>query len=266
MSNLDFEFSKPIGVDVQGLKNQGFGMVQFDRGDDGQVVIFRWERRQNAAKSAEAGRPVFERVEFVMIHPPGERLNIIDRPVVESDKQRWPRQYASFIQNRTHVPEGTPVEQLFPTHPEIPATLRAVGIHIVEQLARLSPQAIAEVGMGAQDWVNRARRYLESATSTAVLTSLENKLSQKDHEINALKSQIADLMNKYNALSSAMAMNTPIFAATQAQHQLGIDAANRQLNPAPRVLDMPVKDWAEPPAGWLTPDDDLSPGNPEFKP
>jgi endonuclease YncB( thermonuclease family) len=43
--------------------------------------------------------------------------------------------------------------------------LRGLGIETVEMCSRLTPHAINVLGDAAQDWKNRAKRYLESAKS-----------------------------------------------------------------------------------------------------
>jgi hypothetical protein len=243
MSNTDFEFSPVTQADRGAIQAHGFGMVNLGPTDDQQVVIFRWESIQNQAKSRELGRPYYERHMYVMIHPPGERLNIIDRPVQETDKQRWPRQWNAFVANRAFVPEGTPIAQLFPANPEIADMLRGLGIHTIEMCAKMTPHAIDTVGMGAQDWVNKARTYLESAQRGVDYHKIEKMQIDHQHEVNALKNQIADLVSRMNSMQSAQAA-LPGYA----QAQMGNAPANvpRPVEPLPER-----QQWSAPPEGFV---------------
>src|SRR6202035_5847395 len=160
-----------------GIKWQGdVGIVQYGGGDASQVVMFYMRPVRDPAKSTEAGRPWFEDKIFVRIHPPGERLNILDREATDVDKRRFPLQWAQFKDNAPQVSTGTPIDMLFAANPSIAAALKASGVHTVEQCAQLSAHAIETIGMGAQQWVNEATRYLEVANKGVKASQLKAAL------------------------------------------------------------------------------------------
>lgn len=187
------EFRPATGMDQASIASQGYGMVQYGPTDDKLIVGFYKRSVLNAAKSRAEGKPVHEGRDFVKIQHPGETLNIVDRPVNESDQQRWPRQWAHYQQGVRQIPDGVPINLLFPAKPEIESTLRGYNIHTVEQLAGLSAQGISTVGMGAQDWVNAAQRYMERANKGVDHHKFETAIAQKDAEIAALKRQMAEV-------------------------------------------------------------------------
>ena len=76
---------------------------------------------KSPAKSAELGRPYSEDQIYVRIHPPGERLNIVDRRANEDDKRRFPQQWHLFSQQKEQHPEGTQIELLYPEYPAVAA-------------------------------------------------------------------------------------------------------------------------------------------------
>ena len=143
------------------------GMAQYGPSDDRLFVAFYTKPVHNPIQSAAAGTPIFEDRDFVRIQHPGETLNIIDRPVVQSDKARWPRHWAAYLEKKSQVPDGTPIDLLFPAHPAVAQNLRGLGIFTIEQCAHLSSQAMDTIGMGAQEYVNRAQEYLNGAVSGA---------------------------------------------------------------------------------------------------
>jgi hypothetical protein len=130
----------------------------------------------------------------VKIQHPGETLNVVDRPVnADDDPRRWPRQWHLYQQGMHQVPDGVPINLLFPTKPEIESTLRGYNIHTVEQLANLSGQAIDTVGLGARDWVNAAQRYMERANKGVDHHKFESALREKDQQIATLTRQVAEV-------------------------------------------------------------------------
>lgn len=170
------------------IKWQGnVGVAQYGGGDQGQVVLFYIKPIHNPAKSTEEGRPIYTEAVFVKIHPPGERFNIIDRPVKDSDRKRWPQQWALFQQNKEQIPEGTPIGLLYPDHPAVESTLRAHGVFTIEMCAELSGIAIENIGMGAQRYVNDSKKYLEAAKKGVSGSQMRRELEERDREIASLK-------------------------------------------------------------------------------
>ena len=147
----------------------------------------------NQFKSKQEGRPVYEDQTFVKIQHPGETLNIVKRPVRDDDKQRWQRQWHQFTNGTSQIPEGIPITLLFPDKPSIAATLRGYNIHTVEQLANLSAQGMSTVGMGCQDWVNGAKRYLEHADKGVSHHKFENEITALKSENVKLQRQVSEL-------------------------------------------------------------------------
>lgn len=171
-------------------------------GDDRMIVLFSRRPVQNEAQSMTAGRPIFDAVDFVRIQHPGER-DYVERPVQESDKHRWPRQWAAYQQEQQQVPEGTPLDVLFPGQPQIVAALRYVNILTVEHLATAEGNALSNIGPGANDWKRRAVALLEASKSAAPMHALEKALEERDAqiakqagEIDALRAKLDRLMDR----------------------------------------------------------------------
>lgn len=183
----------PIKYDQAAVARQGWGVANSGP-DDNQLMVGFYKRSiLNKAKSAEMGVPHYESRDFVKIQHPGESLNVVDREVNETDKQRWPNKWAQYQQGVNQVPDGIPINLLFPTKPEIESTLRGYNIHTVEQLAHLSAHGIGTIGMGAQDWVNAAKKYLQHAEKGVDHHHFKTAIEQKDQEIATLKRQMAEL-------------------------------------------------------------------------
>jgi hypothetical protein len=180
-----------------GIKRMGDwgGVVQYGPGDSSMIVMFYLKPVINPSQSDANNRPTYDDKIFVRIHPPGERLNIVDRPATDNDKKRFPVQWMQFRENAPQETSGTPIDMLFPSTPSVSAALKASGVHTVEQCAELSAHAIETIGMGAQQWVNTAHRYLQVANKGVKASELRKMTEDKDREIHSLKHTL-DLMKK----------------------------------------------------------------------
>jgi hypothetical protein len=193
------DFASHTAIDWQGH----VGVVKY--GDDSSTIALFYNRSvHNPVKSAQAGTPIHDDVDYVRIHQPGERLNIIDRPVTQADKGRFPRQWADYIGQREQIPDGTPIDLLFPAHPNVGANLRGLGVHTIEQCAKLSGHAMDVIGMGAQEYQNRANEYLEAANQGVGLHKLHRELEERDSKIRVLESMVGSLKGQLDQLLSAV--------------------------------------------------------------
>jgi len=148
-------------------------------GDDNLLVKFYVDAVKDEKASLEEGRPVFKDVEFIDIRIPGNKDNIVVRPVrAPSDMERFPRHYAAFkarVSQETVV--GTPLAQ-WPNPAMTPsriAELYALNIRTVEQIVA-TPDSVTQKVMGFQTLKNSAVTYLEITKSSAPIGALTKKL------------------------------------------------------------------------------------------
>ena len=82
--------------------------------------------------------------------------------------------------------------------PSVTDTLTGYNIHTIEQLAALSGHGIQTVGMGCQEWVNKAQKYLDQATKGVDFHRFEQERNEKDKEIATLSRQVKELSEQLN--------------------------------------------------------------------
>lgn len=205
------EFQSPRGIEWNG----DVGVVQYGPGDAGMVVMFYNHPVHNPVESAKEGRPIYQDKIYVKIHPPGERLNIIERPATGEDRQRFPRQWHQFSQQKSQVPSGTPVDLLYPEQPSIPAMLRAGAIHTVEQLAVLSANAIDNLGMGAQRYVNDAKKFLDSSSKGVGSVQFRKTIEDLESKNRVLMQQVEQLKTTVQGMQGGGNLGNLNLAALQ---------------------------------------------------
>lgn len=165
------------------------------------VPVFKVIPRLNKAKTAEAGRPIYEDQEVVEVRYPGNRQTVSVFPahsfsnwvVDESGNQvqqtyaeRWSDNYRRFKSKQHQVADGTPVSELpFLTEAKR-SELRALNIHTAEALAAVDGQELKNLGQGGRDLKNQAQAYLDNASGSATAT-------RQAAEIEELKRRIAEL-------------------------------------------------------------------------
>jgi len=163
--------------------------------DDVLHVLFYMRATQNNFLSAKEGRPIFDNVPFITIQAPGNNLSIIDTPVREDHKVRFPRHWAVFMNQQSESPDelrstGTPVEA-WPTLTKAQAEeLKGIKFFTVEQIANCSDAQIAALGMQGPMLRKKAVAYLENARNSALAQQQAAELAKKDQQISDLQGDV----------------------------------------------------------------------------
>lgn len=151
--------------------------------------------------SEQEKRPIFQDVDFIRIHTPGNQLNVIDRPVESEDKKRFPIQWARYSNSKEEGEIGTPVSQW----PIITASraeeLRAVKFFTVEQIANCSDQQIQALGMDGSALREKAKRFLAISKGDADASKAEEELKKRDEVIASMAERMAELEKKLGGMT-----------------------------------------------------------------
>ena len=154
-------------------------------------VRFYKKSVQQEQESIEAGRPIFKEFDFVHICVAGDTLTEIDTYALNSHKQRFPIQWANYM-NRVgaHDEEvvGTPLSEWPLVSKSQAEEMRAMKFHTVESIANASDQQLQRMGMAAgmspYAFRDKAKAFLNLATTAA-------ETDKREQEINALKEELA---------------------------------------------------------------------------
>lgn len=161
-------------------------------------VKFEERPTQSADKSAEAGRPIFEPVEWIRIMVPGER-DEIERPATDMDKVRFAKQYAHWKATGQSSPTGTPLESWPAVTRSQVEELKFFKISTVEQLAEV-PDVLGMKFMGINDLKAKAKAFLDAAAGNAPLQKMQSELDKRDAEIATLQKALKEQSDKIDQL------------------------------------------------------------------
>lgn len=158
--------------------------------DEKLFVHFYMGSRPNKAKTKEEGRPIFEPCEFVRIIVPGDKNNIVNRPVWSQDKQRFPKQYAAFKNNEEQQSAGTPLESVPWITREQVEEMKFFHVRTLEQLANM-PDSNAQKFMGVNTLRQKARDAIQYAKEQAPIQALA-EARRENAELMALVKQLTE--------------------------------------------------------------------------
>jgi hypothetical protein len=161
---------------------------------------------QNAKKSEEEKRPVFEDRDYIEIKVAGNAREVFIGPVNDQHRKRFPIEWKMYQDGQAPSKTGTPITQWNYLTPSQVAMLQSLHIQTVEDIASLSDMNLQQVGMGAQKLRQEARSYLSLAQQQADAGKLEElkvAIEEKDATIAQQGQRLADLEARVEALINA---------------------------------------------------------------
>jgi hypothetical protein len=168
-----------------------------NKGDETLLVKFFIDAVKDEKASLAAGRPIFKDAEWIDIRIPGNRDNIVIRPIRPDDITRFPRHYDAFkkrIGNEESV-VGTPLAAWgWPgmTRSRI-EELKYFNVRTVENVAGMV-DGLGQKIMGFQGMKAAAKEYLAATASRAPLVQMQLKMEALMHKVDEQATTIARLI------------------------------------------------------------------------
>jgi len=171
------------------------------------AVRFYSKEMLHEFKTQQEGRPIYYMADFVRIEIPGNQFTIIDTFANDTHKKQYPTQWAHYQNEKRDMGEDDISGTLLRDWPLLTAAqtreLKHYHFYTVEQCANASDEQLSKigmiVGMGNHAFRDRARNYLARAKDSAIVDAQADELRKRDTEIEALKQQMSELMNKGDA-------------------------------------------------------------------
>lgn len=130
---------------------------------------------------------------YVRILKPGDNTSVIETPVREDHKQRWPEKWMYFQiqQGTTSGPEipGWKIEDWSFLSPEQVHQLKFLRFYTVEQIAGASDAQVQSLGIGGLGMRVEAQKALKEKSSAGITA----ELASKDREIAEMKARMERL-------------------------------------------------------------------------
>lgn len=174
-------------------------------GDEKLLVIFHWDILKDDAASIEQGRPIYRDTEFIRIFVPGDKTNVIDRPVRLGDKTRFPKQYEAFKAGKDEDGQldGTPLKDWPMVGRAQCAELHYFGIRTVEALADLRDDVCQKIP-GLTSLKQTAGVWLQKAKSTAEAAKIAKQLDEFRATNEGLQKTVTELADMNKALQEQL--------------------------------------------------------------
>jgi len=159
------------------------------------IVKFYHDAVQNKMASHKAGRPVFDDIEMCEINLPADRARTLLVPAHAewtrfgttrvTYAERFKNHYARFKADEGPIVEGTPLSEAPFLSMGQKASLKALQVYTIEQLASLTGQALKNIGAGGLASQQQAVAYLAKASGTADVVDMQRQIDE-------LRQQLAD--------------------------------------------------------------------------
>lgn len=193
------------------MTQQAFQQNGYTADDQRLHVKFSMQAHFSPSKSHDAQRPIYEDKEYVTIMVPGDKFNIVNRPVWDMDKQRFPTQYAAFKNGQAQEVIGTPLDTVTFVTAGQRAELAYFGVKTVEQLANMADSNAGKM-MGVVGLKRRAIDWLEAAKGNEPMAKMRAELEERDAKLEAQTQALADLtalVKQMQATQSAQTSEKP---------------------------------------------------------
>lgn len=180
-------------------------------------VEFYMHEPEDVHKSEKAGMLVKgPAIPYVRIQNPGDHTSIMESPVLEAHKRRFPEKWLYFqiqnnmIEGAAEIP-GWKIEEWTELNQEQVRTLKFLRFSVVEQVANAADSQCQRMGMDGMSLREKARLALRARMGVEIKQEME----AKEAEISALKdanNALAERMAKLEAFMAASEKPAPLKA------------------------------------------------------
>lgn len=176
-------------------------------------VEFYWHEPVDGWASRVQGKTVkLPKQVFVRIMKPGDQTSILEVPIREDHKKRWPQKWLYFQMQEGLADKGVQIQGWKITEwdelngqDELIRNLQFLRFHTVEQIAGASDAQIQGMGIGGPGLRDRAVAALRNHVSAGVKAQIEArdaKIAAQDAMLQATQQALLELQEQFKALAS----------------------------------------------------------------
>lgn len=187
--------------------------------DNSLYVSFYKRAVEIADETAAQGRPIFRECDFVRIMVPGNALSEIDTIARDDHKNRFPVQWARYINNQgeSTQEQGTPIKEWPLVSVSQAEELRGLKFYTVEAIANASDTTLQKIGMVAgmspYEFRNKAKAFLNLANETAEASKKDEQITQLQEENAKIRAEtdakLAQMQEQMAAILAAVGEKKP---------------------------------------------------------
>ena len=157
---------------------------------DGGVPVF--ELRAVPVENKRSKEVEYEDVVWVTIFNKGDPKNIIERPMRDADKERWPNHWEAYKKNEEPPIDGIPLEDFPQITPAERMRCKTLHIRTVEDLCDLPDAQLEQLGGRGRALTKAAREYVAYREGIQV-SDLQDQMKEKDDQIASLEKRLEEL-------------------------------------------------------------------------
>jgi hypothetical protein len=158
--------------------------------NDGGVPVF--ELRAMPIENKRSKEVQYEDVVWVTIFNKGDPKNIIERPLRDADKERWPDHWEAYKKNEEPPIDGIPLEDFPQITPAERMRCKQLHIRTVEDLCDLPDSQLDSLGGRGRALTKAAREYVAYREGIKV-SDLQDEMKEKDEQIASLEKRLEEL-------------------------------------------------------------------------
>ena len=187
-------------LDTEGFTDIAFGTQPEQNNSHGLYAEFYPHAVQNKQKTLEAGRPIYEEMDYIRIMVPGDKSSVIERPIRMGntpmhDNHRFAREFALYKQGSEQQLVGTPLVEWPVISRSQCKELDFFNVKTVEQLADMPDTAVQNFA-GVGQLRELAKRFMVQAKEGAPLLQMQTELGVRDEQIANMQAQINELIGE----------------------------------------------------------------------
>jgi hypothetical protein len=173
------------------------------------VEFYHHEPVDNWQSKVEGKEVKLPRQIFVRIMKPGDNLSILEVPIREDHKKRWPQKWLYFQMKEGMIDDGARIPgwkiEEWPelaNNPDALHGLRFLRFYTVEQIAGASDAQVQNIGIGGPSLREKAKLAMRERHSA----SARGEIERRDQLISDMAAQNAQMVEQMAALQSQMQM------------------------------------------------------------
>ena len=161
--------------------------------EDGLFVEFLFKPVLQGKQSRDAGREIYQDIEYVDIQVRGMPQSRVQRTATAQDRKRFATEHQAFLDGKAVASSGTPLEHLAGMSPTRALELRQAKVYTIEQLSERGDSIVDEFSVGSRKLRDDAKAFLSARADSSVVAALREQNAALTDKLAALTERIESI-------------------------------------------------------------------------